>query len=96
MTNQAYKDPDEILDYVMDYSREFAKSEPVDQIATSVWSVSPDTLDIDSEEVIGTDKARVWVSGGGKLHTSHRLTNRVTTIGGRTYDRTIKVTIRSK
>lgn len=40
-------------------------------------------------------KTTVWVSGGGKLNTKHKLVNRVTTAGGRKWDRTIEVTMRS-
>jgi len=40
--------------------------------------------------------ATVWVSGGGRLGTFHKLINNVVTAGGRTYERTIQVEIRNK
>lgn len=41
-------------------------------------------------------KTSVWVSGGGKLHTKHRLVNHVTTVAGREWDKTIVVTMESQ
>jgi len=38
-------------------------------------------------------RTSVWVSGGGKLHTVHKLVNRVTTAAGRVWDQTILVTM---
>jgi len=38
----------------------------------------------------------VWVRHGGKLGTKHRLVNRVKTVGGRTWDKTIIVTMKNK
>jgi len=43
--------------------------------------------------ITGGSVTTVWVSGGGKLNTKHRLLNRVTTAGGRQWDRTIEVTM---
>lgn len=37
----------------------------------------------------------VWVSAGGKLGTKHQLLNRVVTVAGRRWDRTIEVTMES-
>ncbi len=54
------------------------------------------TLLLPSTFVTDGIKTTAWVSGGGKLHTKHLLVNRVTTVGGRTWDRTIEVTMVSQ
>ena len=41
-------------------------------------------------------RTSVWVSGGGKLHTKHRLVNRVVTVAGRRWDKTIVVTMENQ
>ena len=74
------KDPDAVLDYAVDWLRWLAG----DEIATSVWIV-PDGLTRVSDAAT-TTKATVWLSGG-TAGQSYTLTNRITTTGGRTEDR---------
>jgi hypothetical protein len=38
----------------------------------------------------------VWVTGGDKVGTTHRLVNKVETVAGRTWKRTIEVTMEKK
>jgi hypothetical protein len=98
MTYEAIKDPDEKLDYTIDYSFLFAESEPADQIASSTWFIATtgSTLVIDSSTVIDGNKAVVWISGGSPLNSYHNLVNHVICVSTREFERTIKVTIRNK
>lgn len=85
----AVKDPDEVKDYGIDWSPLMVD----DAILTSDWSVVDGTVVIDSNS--HTDTATtVWLSGGveGDVH----LLNRVTTGGGRTYDQTVKLKVKTK
>jgi hypothetical protein len=91
----APKDPDEVKDYTLDWA---PLLEDDDTLVTSEWSVdseedgdTPLTIDSDSN----TDTlAIVWLSGGN-IGTSYLL-NRVTTVGGRTYDQTMKLNVKVK
>ena len=81
------KDPDAVLDYSIDWSKWLAG----DQIQTSDWSVSGTGLQA-SDESNTTTRATVWLSGGA-LGQSYTVTNRITTSGGRTDDRSFTVKI---
>ena len=98
MSFNATKDPSEILDYGIDYSRPFNASTPVDAISTTGWVIenntSTDPLVIDSNTHDGII-ATVWLSGGRKGAT-YRVVNTITTTGGRTYERTIRVKLLDK
>lgn len=85
------KDPDEVKDYVVDWSALLG----TDTISTSTWSVVEGvalTIDSDSNDDTTTT---VWLSGG-TVGSNCELLNRVTTAGGRTYDQTCKLKVRSK
>lgn len=84
-----YKDPDEVLDYQIDWSSWLGS----DTIATSVWSV-PSGITQDSETET-TTTSTIWLSGGTEGEV-YELRNRIVTNAGRTADRTIKVEIRSR
>lgn len=81
---RAYKDPDAVLDYKMDWSAPLAESE--DTIASSQW-IADTGITIDSQ---GNDSttATVWLSGG-TAGQEYAVTNRITTSAGRVDDRTI-------
>lgn len=82
------KDPDEVLDYRIDWSARTAG----DTIATSVWSlVDAAGLTIDSISH-DTNSTTVWLSGGtaGEVGV---LLNTVTTNGGRTLEETAALTV---
>lgn len=87
----AVKDPDEVKDYGVDWSPMLVE----DSLATSTWIVGDDdTLTIDSQS--NTDMTTtVWLSGGTEGIT-YQVLNRVTTAGGRTYDQTIKLKVKTK
>lgn len=86
------KDPDAVLDYAMSWATWLG----ADTISTSVWSVDgPDsslTVDSDSET---TTVATVWLSGGTP-NMDYVITNRITTAGSRTDDRSITVQVRER
>ena len=84
------KDPDATLDYSLDWSAWLGD----DTIHTSQWIVEPISA-TNPLTVVGssmTDKtATVWVAGGE--YGVYKLTNRITTMGGRTDDRTIIIRV---
>lgn len=89
MTDTFVKDPDEVLDYVRDWSAALGD----DTIATSVWTV-PTGLTKDSDTNT-TTTATIWLSGG-TLGANYEVLNRITTAGGRTFDKTLRFRIRAK
>lgn len=80
------KDPNAVLDYYVDWTRWLNG----DTIATSVWTVAAGlTIANDTHT---TTAAIVWLSGGTVSET-YKVTNRITTTGGRTEDRSFDVKI---
>lgn len=89
------KDPDEVIDYTLDWQdTDFPVLEVGETIATSAVSVVSGTVVIDSSTDDGT-VVTVWLSGGTEGEKAEIL-NRITTTGGRTYDQTVSIRIRSK
>lgn len=83
------KDPDAVIDYQVDWWAWLDE----DTISSSSWIV-PAGITKDSDSY--TDKAAtIWLSGG-TAGQSYELTNRITTAGGRTDDRTITITVKQK
>ncbi len=84
------KDPDEVLDYQVDWSERLETSET---ISTSNFTVATGTVVKDSQSVAG-GLTTVWLSGGtlGELCT---ILNRITTSQGRIYDETVRLRIRA-
>jgi len=84
------KDPNEVLDYQIDWEDWLN----TDTILTSSWSISPTGLTEDSDSNSDTT-ATIWVSGGteGEIYT---LTNQITTDGGRTAERSIVIYLTDK
>jgi hypothetical protein len=83
------KDPDEILDYIVDWTARLAG----DTIISSVFTV-PVGITQNSAAFTAT-KTTVWLSGG-TLDSVYEVLNRVVTLGGRTMDQTVKIRIRRK
>lgn len=81
------KDPNALLDYVIDWSEWLATS--TDTISASTWVV-PSQLTMFTSS-FGTATTVVWLSGGtaGEVYD---VINRINTTGGRTEDRTIQFT----
>lgn len=83
-----FKDPDEILDFENDWSQRLIAG---DTIVASDWIV-PVGITEDDAAFDGTTTT-IWLSGGTLGETYH-LVNRITTMQGRTRDRSKYVTIR--
>lgn len=83
------KDPDEVLDYVRDWTEALEG----DTIATSTWAVPTGITKVSDSHT--TTAATIWLSGG-TLGSDYAVVNRVTTTGGRTFDKTLMFFIRSK
>ncbi len=77
----AVKDPDGIEDYGFDWSAWLG----TDTISASVWIV-PDGITKESD-TNDTTTTTIWLSSGTS-GSHYNLTNRITTLGGRTEDRT--------
>lgn len=87
-----HKDPDEVKDYVLDWSD---RLDTGDTISTSAWSVvttGVDLITIDSDDNDDTTTT-VWLSAG-TLDVQYELLNRVVTTGGRTLDQTVYIKVR--
>lgn len=92
MSNNVFvKDPDSLLDY------RFAWTEWLEEISDTIDSVAwvvPTGVTNEADSAT-TTTATVWVSGG-TLNQSYTVTCRITTVGGRTDDRSLILKIREK
>ncbi|RVG88683.1 hypothetical protein [Sinorhizobium meliloti] len=84
------KDPNEVKDYGLDWSALLDD----DTITTSAWSVDDSGLTIGTTSNT-TTATTVWVSSGS-AGVTYNLLNRIVTAGGRTYDQTVKLKVRTK
>lgn len=92
MATSFIKDPDEVLDYVINYAAQLTQ-DGSDTISTSTWTVATGlTEDSESET---TTAVTIWLSGG-TVGTSYDCENEIVTAGGRTYNRTITILIRER
>lgn len=83
------KDPDALLDYAIDWTQWLDG----DTILTSDWTVA---VGLTKESQFNTTTvATVWLSGG-VAGTSYTVTNRITTAGGRTDDRSITIRVKER
>jgi hypothetical protein len=83
------KDPDEVLDYVLDWTAPLAG----DQIATSLWIIP---LGVTAGAQLKTETTTtIWISGGSDGQ-DYEFLNRITTLGGRTRDQTCTLRVRTK
>lgn len=78
------KDPADVADYQIDWSAII----DTDTIATSTWTAAGFTIGATSNT---TTTATVWLSGGPTGVQS--ITNRITTAGGRTFERSVTMTV---
>lgn len=100
------KDPDEILDYDVDWTDALYSADeralvlagatvvPADTISTSTFILPTGTLVANSTSNTTTE-TKVWLSGGAD-GLSYNILNRVITVGGRSFDRTIKLKVKTK
>lgn len=84
------KDPDATLDFGIDWSDWLASGET---ISTSVWTVEAGIMEESNSHT--DDVATIWLSGGTAGNT-YTLTNRITTSGGRTDDRSILIKVEER
>jgi hypothetical protein len=84
------KDPDAVLDYSADWSKWLAG----DQIQTSTWFVSDPALEA-ADDSYTTSRAIVWL-GLGVAGQSYTVTNRITTSGGRTDERSLVIQVQDR
>lgn len=88
--NTFEKDPNAVLDYTVDWEDWLGS----DTIATSTWPVVPAGITEDSTSNTTTE-ATIWLSGG-TAGVTYTLVNRIVTVGLRTDDRTIYITVKEK
>ncbi len=85
------KDPDEVLDYQVDWS---ARLDTGEVITTSVFSIVAGTVTIDSQSFNGA-LSTVWLSGGTEGETNV-LSCEIETDEGRTYNESVRLRIRTR
>ena len=83
------KDPNAILDYQINWATWLGS----DTIASSAWTVPAGITQTSATNT--TTTATIWLSGGTE-GTDYDLINRITTVGGRTDDRTITIGLAQK
>lgn len=81
------KDTADVADYAIDWTAFLG----ADTIATSVWSVPAGSGLAVNSSTNTTTLATVWLSGG--TAGVYPVTNRITTAGGRTYERSATLTV---
>lgn len=81
------KDPDEVLDYTVDWSNWLATGET---ISTSTFT--PDAGITKDSETNGNTAGTVWLSGG-TAGESYSVTNRITTTDSRTAERSFVIDV---
>lgn len=84
-----FKDPDEVLDYEIDYSSRLNG----DAIISSTWII-PAGIVMDSAFASAT-VSTIWLSGG-TIGETYTLVNRIITSGGRTMDQSVRLKIRAR
>lgn len=89
MPSSFLKDPDAVLDYVVDFTSWLADGDTI----TSA-TVTADGVTVDSTDTT-TTTVTAWVSGG-TLGETATLTCQITTADGRTDERTIRLSIRER
>jgi hypothetical protein len=85
------KDPDEVLDYDINWSKRLASGET---ISTSTWSVVSGSVTINSDAT-SSPRTKVWLQGGS-LGETCKVQNRVVTSASRTMDQSGYLRICSK
>lgn len=83
------KDPNATLDYQIDWSAWLG----TDTITASTWIVP--TGITKTNDTFTSTTATIWLAGG-TVGSQYVVTNRITTGGGRTEDRSITVVVRDR
>lgn len=89
MANTFTKDPSAVLDYQIDWTAWLG----TDTIVASTWTVATGITKNSDTNTATT--ATIWLSGG-TANTAYACTNRITTTGGRTEERTITILVQDK
>lgn len=91
------KDPDEVLDYQLDWADQERgpRLETGETLLTSTYTVPEGDVVIDSSSFVASGLTTVWLSGG-TAGTPCIILNRVTTSEGRTYDQSVRLRIRTR
>lgn len=84
------KDPDSTLDYQFDWGEWLG----TDTITSSVFTVDPNTITIQTTTNT-TTTATLWLSGG-IVGTVYKIKNRITTVAGRIDERTVRLKIKER
>lgn len=89
------KDPDEILDYAIDLSRELVgrAGSVSDIIVGAVWTLADGISE--SSSSFTTDVATIWLEGG-TVGNTYEVSAEITTLNGRLYKRSFLVQIITK
>ena len=90
MTCNFYKDPDAILDYVIDWSDWLTGTET---ISTSTWIVPSGITEESSSNT--TTTATIWLSSG-TVPLGYKVVNRIVSSDNREDDRSIFIRIKDK
>jgi hypothetical protein len=89
MITWPFKDPNEVLDYEIDWAARIGD----DPISTVTWTV-PGGITQASNALSGT-VTTIWLSGG-TAGTSYDVGCRVVTTGGRTHDETATIAVSNR
>lgn len=87
------KDPGDILDFEADWAADDEDWLDGDTISASAWTV-PDGITKDSDTHTSTTTT-IWLSGG-TAGSSYKLTNQITTAGGRTANKSRYILVRNE
>lgn len=85
------QDPDDRLDYGIDWS---GLLRPDEAITDVTWSVAPEGLTVEEGELVGA-VAVVWLSGG-TVRTDYRVKCQVETDGGRRITRSVRLLVTAR
>lgn len=90
MASWPAKDPEEVLDYDIDWTLRLDG----DTIESSNWTIDSGSV-VKNSDTFSTTSTKIWLSGG-TLGESCLLTNLITTTGARTMDQSVKLKIKAK
>jgi hypothetical protein len=85
------KDPAEVLDYIVDWSARL----PADLIANSTFTVSGGANVAIVANSYSNTTTTVWLASGTAGRVA-KITNQITTVGGRTFEESVNLTIQQK
>lgn len=92
MADSVLKDPNDVIFYQVDWSPWLAGG---DTIATSTFIVPVGLVEDESKRDHTTTRTTIWLSGG-TVDQEYWITNRVTTAGEMTIDKSFKVFVRER